>query len=208
MKSSGLHYSWKDWCCPFKTSYTFSLSIKNFLQILTLVILLWHCDCSGTPSKHPSLILQALLQVIHSFVKEVAIHLVACFWWYKAKRQDPRGFHWVSRVAQSDQSLHFLPSWPWMAEGNHETVMPALVRSIPSQDADERGVWQFFLDGNCPLQSSGLNGQKWSPLACPLKCWKDLDPNNLKKTPSSLFVLRPDPNIPWVTKRSGLQRAP
>jgi hypothetical protein len=22
---------------------------------------------------------------------------------------------------------------------------------------------------------------KWSPLACPLKCWKDLDPNNIKK---------------------------
>jgi hypothetical protein len=61
----------------FKTPYTFGLSIKGFLQILTLVIPLWHCDCPGTPSEFPSLTLQALLQVIYPFVKEVAFHLAA-----------------------------------------------------------------------------------------------------------------------------------
>jgi hypothetical protein len=40
--------------------------------------------------------LQALLQVLHPFIKEVAFHLAACFWWrhlkylgYKDNRQDP-----------------------------------------------------------------------------------------------------------------------
>jgi hypothetical protein len=43
-------------------------------------------------------------------------------------------------VAQSNKSLHFLQSWPQMAEVNHGTGMPALVKSIPSWETDERGV--------------------------------------------------------------------
>jgi hypothetical protein len=76
----------KNRCCPwslnfsFKISYTFDLSIKIFLKILTLVIPLWPCDCPGTPSEYPSLTLQAPLQVMHPFVKEVAfVKDAACF---------------------------------------------------------------------------------------------------------------------------------
>jgi hypothetical protein len=54
---------------------------KVFPQILTLIIPLWHCECPGTPSEFPSLTLQALLQVMHPFVKEVAfVKEAACFW--------------------------------------------------------------------------------------------------------------------------------
>jgi hypothetical protein len=63
------------------------------------------------------------------------------------------------------------------------------------------------LDGTCP-SSLPASVPKQSLLACLLKCWKDLDPNNLKEKNSSFFVLGPGLNIPWVTKRSGLQRAP
>jgi hypothetical protein len=56
----------------FKISYTFGLSIKVFLQTLTLVVPLWHCDRAGTPSEYTSLTFQAPLQVMHPFVKEVA----------------------------------------------------------------------------------------------------------------------------------------
>jgi hypothetical protein len=49
-----------------------------------------------------------------------------------------------------------------MAEGNHKIGMPALFRSIPSQDA-KRGtdpvVFVVLLDGTYPLQSSGLSTQ-------------------------------------------------
>jgi hypothetical protein len=130
---------------------------KSFLQVLTLVIPLWHNDCPGMPSEYPSLTLQALLQVTHPFVKAVAFHLAACFWWYRLKSRILEVFIVWVRVAQSDQSLHFLWSWQQTAEGNHETGMPALIRSIPSQDTDEMGVWQVFLDGTCPLQSSSLS---------------------------------------------------
>jgi hypothetical protein len=50
-----------------------------------------------------------------------------------------------------------------MAEGNQETGMPSLIKSIPSWDADKRGTTAVFfvvlLDGTCLFQSSGLNTQ-------------------------------------------------
>jgi hypothetical protein len=52
-----------------------------------------------------------------------------------------------------------------MAEGNHETGMPALVRSIPSWDTVKRGVSQIFLDGPAPSSLLALV-PKWSLLAC------------------------------------------
>jgi hypothetical protein len=90
-----------------------------------------------------------------------------------------------------------------MAEGNHETVMSALIRSILSQDTNKRGTAPVFvivlLDGTCPLQSSSLNTQAISAgLSTEM-----LDPINLQKKKiktSSFFVLRPSLNIPWVTK--------
>jgi hypothetical protein len=49
--------------------------------MLTLFIPLWHRDCPGMPSEYPSLTLQALLQVMHPFVEEVAfVKEAACSW--------------------------------------------------------------------------------------------------------------------------------
>jgi hypothetical protein len=86
----------------FKTSHIWPRHKKIFLQILTLVVPLWHCDCPGTPSEFPSLTQQALLQVMHSFVKEDA-----CFWKYKVKRQGPRvlSLHQYSGSAQPASSF-------------------------------------------------------------------------------------------------------
>jgi hypothetical protein len=53
---------------------------ESFLEMLALVVHLWNCDWPGAPSKHPSLTLQSLLQVLHPFIKEVDFHLAACFW--------------------------------------------------------------------------------------------------------------------------------
>jgi hypothetical protein len=52
-----------------------------------------------------------------------------------------------------------------MVEGSHETGMPTLIRSIPSQDANKRGTDPVFvavvvlLDRTYPLQSSSLSTQ-------------------------------------------------
>jgi hypothetical protein len=107
--------------------------------MLTLVILLWHYDCLGTSSKYPSLTLQALLQVIHPFVKGIAIHWLPAFGDIRLKGRILEVFTESVGWLQSNQSLHFLWSWPQMAEGNHETG--CLLSSGQShQDNDERGV--------------------------------------------------------------------
>jgi hypothetical protein len=73
--------------------------------MLALVVPLWNYNCPGAPSEHPSVTLQAVLQVLHPFIKEVAFHLAASFWWrnlkylgYKASMRDPKCSHCVSRV--------------------------------------------------------------------------------------------------------------
>jgi hypothetical protein len=35
-------------------------------------------------------------------------------------------------------------SWPWTVEGNHDTGMPAFIRSIPSWDTNKRGTDPVF----------------------------------------------------------------
>jgi hypothetical protein len=73
--------------------------------MLVLVVPLGKYVYPGSPSEHPSLTLQALIQVIHTFIKQVAFHLAACFWWrhlkylgYKANGQEPKCSHCFGRV--------------------------------------------------------------------------------------------------------------
>jgi hypothetical protein len=77
-----------------------------------------------------------------------------------------------------------------------------LVRSFPVRMLTRRELTQFivvvFLDGTCPFQSSGLSTQVVST---------GLSVKTLKGNVGR-FVLRLGLSIPWVTKRSGLHRAP
>jgi hypothetical protein len=63
---------------------------------------------------------------MHPFAKEVDfIKEAACFW---LKGSILEFFsHCVGKVAYTNQLLHFLWSWSQMAEGSHETEMPALI---------------------------------------------------------------------------------
>jgi hypothetical protein len=86
------------------------------------------------------------------------------FGYIRLKGRILKFYHCISSVAQPDQSLHFLQSWPWKAERNDETGTSAL-RSIPSWDTNKRGTDPVFvvvvvvLDGTCFLQSFSLSTQ-------------------------------------------------
>jgi hypothetical protein len=73
---------------------------------------------------------------------------------------------------------------------------------IPSQDADRRGtdpgfflLLLFFQMGPAP-SSLTASVPKWSPLACLLKCWKDLDPIKLKKKKPIFLCTKAWPQYP------------
>jgi hypothetical protein len=88
-----------------------------------------------------------------------------------------------------------------MVEGNHKTGMPALIRSVPNRDAHKRGTEPVFvvvvlLLNGTPPSSLLASIPKWSPLACLLKRWKDLDPINLKKKPLIFLCTEAWPQYP------------
>jgi hypothetical protein len=163
--------------------------------MLALIIPLWNYDCPGAPSKHPFLTLQAIFQVCYPFIQEVAFYLAVYFWWKHLKYRgykNPKCSYCVSRV------VAVLPVIPFP--------------SVPGRGTHMKGEsYNFF----CCSSRWDLHPPVFWPQYPSGLCWpvfwnigNILTLIILREKHSSFFVLSLYPNIPWVTRRSSLHRAP